>query len=47
MEMQCFCEHCECGNTIDYMHHHNWSEPEDFCCSDCAEVCYPEDDTED
>ncbi len=42
MEMQCYCEKHECENTTDYMHHHDWSEPEDYCCETCAEVCYPE-----
>lgn len=41
-EMQCYCEKCPCKNVTNYMHHHDWSSPEDFCCEKCAEVCYPE-----
>ncbi len=42
MEMQCYCEKCKCEETINYMHHHDWSSPEDYCCEGCAERCYPE-----
>jgi hypothetical protein len=42
MEMQCYCEKHECGNYRDYMHHHDWSSEEDFCCDECLEICYPQ-----
>jgi hypothetical protein len=40
MEMQCYCDKCDCNHYTDYMHHHDWSSPEDFCCDNCVEVCH-------
>lgn len=41
-EMQCFCDYDKtrkCRNYIDYMHHHDWSEPSDYLCRDCLTYC--------
>lgn len=40
MEMTCFCEHCKCEETINYIHHRDWSSEEDFCCENCVEKHY-------
>ena len=45
MEMQCYCEEClgACDNYVDYMHHHDWSEPSDFTCEECLTKCLGEE----
>lgn len=42
-EMPCSCDKCDCENYTDYMHHHDWSEPSDYCCAACVDVCHAED----
>ena len=39
IEMQCYCEKCECKNMINYVHHHNWGRSEDYMCSNCLDNC--------
>lgn len=48
MEMQCYCDEClgECGNYVDYMHHHDWSQPSDYTCHDCLVNCLGEDEND-
>lgn len=39
-EMRCYCEHCECPNFLNYMHHDDWSEEKDWACERCVEEHY-------
>jgi hypothetical protein len=47
-EMQCYCENKKdhhqdyCNATISFIHHHDWSSPEDYVCEECLEKCYPQ-----